>query len=563
MTDMVLRDGIPIEKGCVLTKQFLDDNQELFTNYLNLWILSPDLMLDTIQSSDDAKHWHFQPFQRIILRAEMRYRYHFLTACRATSKSFCAYLGGFLKCMLLPNTNLFIASDIKGTVIKTAEAKFEEFFRHWPLLRNELMDRKEDGKSGQKVSGNYYELSFKNGSKLTVVSKDTSRGLRATSGILEECATISEEDYNEVLLPQLNVPRREVDGSLNPEEPVSTQTFITTAREKTVFMYGKLIECAVNAVLNPQDYFVWGMSYEIPLKYGIVNKQMLLDQRDSSTMSDEAFLRESQSVWTGNNKDAWLDSKRLNQKRTLLKCERSAQKDPANPDTFYLIGVDVARYAANTAIMVIKVLPGANGFKKNVVYTEVIHGANYITDQAPRIKKLIQLYNPREVVIDGNGPGIGLLDAMALPSLNAKTGEQFPAYYAFNNEYHLPPEKKNEGTEPWPELNAIIYDIKAGSSNDDQIHSNFFAQINNGTVSFLAHERIVKDKLLATKKGKKMSLFDRRVFLLPYEMTSRLIDELNNLRLKPTGVQNQFKIERISHSLEKDRFSASKEIIRR
>lgn len=35
-----------------------------------------------------------------------------------------------------------------------------------------------------------------------------------------------------------------------------------------------------------------------------------------------------------------------------------------------------------------------------------------------------------------------------------------------------------------------------------------------------------------------MSLYDRRVYLLPYEMTSRLIDELNNLRLKPTGVQN-------------------------
>lgn len=34
---------------------------------------------------------------------------------------------------------------------------------------------------------------------------------------------------------------------------------------------------------------------------------------------------------------------------------------------------------------------------------EVIHGANYITEQAPRIKKLIELYNPREIVIDGNG----------------------------------------------------------------------------------------------------------------------------------------------------------------
>jgi len=88
-----------------------------------------------------------------------------------------------------------------------------------------------------------------------------------------------------------------------------------------------------------------------------------------------------------------------------------------------LIGVDVARYSANTAVMVIKVIPNANGFKKNVVYTEVIHGANYITEQAPRLKKLIQLYNPKEIVIDGNGPGIGLLDAMVLPSFDAKTGE--------------------------------------------------------------------------------------------------------------------------------------------
>lgn len=206
--------------------------------------------------------------------------------------------------------------------------------------------------------------------------------------------------------------------------------------------------------------------------------------------------------------------------------------------------------------MVIKVIPNATGFKKNVVYTEVIHGANYITEQAPRLKKLIELYNPREIVIDGNGPGIGLLDAMVVPSFNAKTGEQFPPYYAFNNDHHLPPEKKSEGDTPWPEYNAIIYDIKAGSSNDDAIHSNFFAQINNGSVSFLAHERVVKNKLLKTCKGAKMTVFDRRVFLLPYEMTSRLIDELNNLKLKPTGVQNQFKIDRISHSIEKDRFSA-------
>lgn len=125
---------------------------------------------------------------------------------------------------------------------------------------------------------------------------------------------------------------------------------------------------------------------------------------------------------------------------------------------------------------------------------------------------------------------------MVLPSYDAKTGEQFPAYYVFNNDHHLPAGMKVEAEEPRPELNAIIYDIKAGSSNDDAIHSNFFSQVNNGTVSLLASERIVKDKLVKTKKGQKMSLYDRRVYLMPYEMTSRLIDECNNLRLKPTGV---------------------------
>ena len=554
--ELVTRDGIPIEKGIVLTKEFLDTNQELFTKYLNLWILYPDLFLDAIQDSADAVNFHLKPFQRIALRASMRYRYHFWTATRATSKSFTAYLSAIVRAVLLPGSTIMIVSDTKGTVIKIAEAKFEEIFKHWPLLRNELKTRADDGKTGIKSSSNYYEIYLKNGSMISVISKDTSRGLRATGAVLEECALIDEVPFNEVIWPQMNIARKEVDGTTNPDEPAAAQIFITTAAERTVFMYSKLIEITVNAVLRPKEYFSWGLSYEVPLHYGLINKATLMDQRYSNTVSEDSFARESLSIWSGNSKEAWLDSKRLVKRRTLLKCERKAQENPTNPDTFYLIGVDVARYSANTAVMVIKVLPSPSGFKKNVVYTEVIHGANFITEQAPRLKKLIQLYNPREIVIDGNGPGIGLLDAMVVPSFDATTGEQFPPYYAFNNDHHLPPEKKEEGKEPWPEYNGIIYDIKAGSSNDDIIHSNFFSQVNNGSVSFLAHERIVKDKLMNTRRGKKMTPFDRRVYLMPYEMTSRLIDELNNLKLKPTGVQNQFKVDRISHSIEKDRFSA-------
>ena len=556
MNDLYMRDGIPIEKGVVLTREYLDNNQELFTKYLDLWIRYPDLLLDMIQDQEDAKNFHLMPFQRVSLRASMRYRYHFWTATRATSKSFTAYLSAFMRAMLLPRSTIMIASDTKGTVIKIAEAKFEEIFRHWPLLRKELATRVDDGKTGIKSSGNYYEIVLKNKSTITVVSKDTSRGLRATAAILEEAALIEEIPFNEVLWPQMNIARREVDGSLNPNEPSAAQIFITTAAERTVFMYQKLIEITVNAVLRPKEYFSWGLSYEVPLHYGLLDKATLMDQRYSNTVSEDSFARESLSIWSGNSKDAWLDSRRLNKHRSILKCERQATINENCKDAWYLISCDVARYSANTAIMVIKVLPGEQRFSKKVVYTEVINGANYITEQAPRLKKLIQLYQPREIVIDGNGPGIGLLDAMALPSFDQKTGETFPAYFAFNNDHHLPPEMHDPVDDPIAKYNAIIYDIKAGATNEDEIHAAFLSAINNGSTSFLAHERIVKDKLMATKKGKKMTPYDRRVFLLPYEMTSRLMDELNNLRLKPTGVENKYKVERISRSIEKDRFSA-------
>ena len=98
--EVITRDGIPIEKGITLTREYLDANQELFTKYLNLWILYPDLFLDAIQSVDDAKNFHLMPFQRIALRASMRYRYHFWTATRATSKSFTAYLCSLVRAVL-------------------------------------------------------------------------------------------------------------------------------------------------------------------------------------------------------------------------------------------------------------------------------------------------------------------------------------------------------------------------------------------------------------------------------------------------------------------------------
>ena len=83
-----------------------------------------------------------------------------------------------------------------------------------------------------------------------------------------------------------------------------------------------------------------------------------------------------------------------------------------------------------------------------------------------------------------------------------------------------------------------------------------YSRFCSGFVSLLASEQVIKSKLLATKKGQAMTLYDRRVFLLPYEMTSRLIDEMNNLKLKPGTSVGDIKVEQISKSTPKDRVSS-------
>lgn len=196
--------------------------------------------------------------------------------------------------------------------------------------------------------------------------------------------------------------------------------------------------------------------------------------------------------------------------------------------------------------MVIKVLPNAEeAWTKKVVYTENLHKMSF-PRQAARVKELDELFNPRDIIIDANTIGTGLLDELVIPSIGPK-GQQYGPLYVQNDPEHYPC--------PRGEV-AKIYCIVANAALNNDIYSNFYIQLNSGKVHLLANERIAREKLLATKKGQQMNLYQREKFLLPYIMTSRLIDEINNLKLRPTGAANQLAVEQISKRINKDRVSA-------
>lgn len=174
--DIAQREGIKIDKGAILTSQYLEQVEELLKKYVCFFTAYPDLYLDMIKPQDSEFTLFF--YQRIVLRAIMRFREVNVTACRAFSKSFISILGIFLQCIFMPGTKRFICAPAKNQSAQIAKEKILEIYDKWPLLKQEV-----ESSNAKDMPGNfgkdYVTLRFKNGSQFDVVGAlDSARGGR-------------------------------------------------------------------------------------------------------------------------------------------------------------------------------------------------------------------------------------------------------------------------------------------------------------------------------------------------------------------------------------------------
>ncbi len=123
-----------------------------------------------------------------------------------------------------------------------------------------------------------------------------------------------------------------------------------------------------------------------------------------------------------------------------------------------------------------------------------------------------------------------------------------PAYGFFNRDEYTRVQPRN--------CSKILYGIKANGQLNSKMHGNCYAKIYSGFVKFLISEQDAKSKIMATKKGQKMKIEDRIKRIMPHEMTSLLIDEMLNLKIKPTGRSDEIILEQTNKRMTKDKFSA-------
>ena len=542
------KNGIEIEKGVVATEGFLKKNFNNIGEMLSIFTAYPDVFLDFITPENSNFGLFF--YQRVTLRSIMRYKDIYVTAPRAFSKSFITILGLILQCIFMPGTKRFICAPGKGQSAQIAKEKIVEIYDRWPLIRKEIVGGEITDTPGN-FGKDYVTLKFRNGSQFDVVGAlDSTRGGRRHGGLIDEVRDHEEQPINEIVLPLMNVSRRMPDNTVNPKEPNQQRIFMTSAGVKTSFAYDLLLDTFEDSIIHPENSIVIGCDYRVPVLHGLLDKTYVNKLKTSPSYSEESFAREYMSIWSGSSDDSWFNFDKLQKYRKIKNPETHAKFRPGS-NQFYLISVDVGRINDQTVACVFRVNVDHTGKHwATLVNLKVLARSaetKTFTQQAIDVKRLIRDFEPREVVIDTNGLGVGLADEMIKPQYD-EMGEYYMAYAFSNDETYYSIQPKDAP--------KILFSLKANGPLNSKIHGNAYARLTSGMVRFLIKEQEAKNALMSTQVGQKMSVYKRVERLLPHEMTTKLFEEMANLRLKRTGNSTDIVLEQINARYPKDKYSS-------
>lgn len=517
-------------------------------NLVSFYREYPDYLIDFMKGPDSTFNFYF--YQRVFLRIVMRHRYVYATFPRAYSKSFLSMMVLMLRCILYPNSHLFVTTGGKEQAASITIAKIEEICKLIPSLNNEI----DWTRGASKKSKDDVKYIFKNGSSIDILAaKQSSRGQRRTGGLMEECVLIDGDILNEVIIPTTNVDRLLPDGTRHKEEVINkSQIYITTAGWKNSFAYDKLIELLIQSVIEPDRVMIMGGTYKTPVTEGLLDEDFVDQLKLQGTFKEESFDREYRSLWSGDAENAFYSSEKFDKHRVLLQPEYE-YSGRSSKNAYYVLGVDVGRIGCTTEVCVFKVTPQPQGTSLKSLVHIYTYEAEHFEDQAIHIKKLYYKYKARVISIDANGLGIGLVDFMVKSQVDPESGDSLPPFgvEGGTSEDAVEPYKKIKGADV--EENAL-YLIKANAPINTEAYSYAQTQLSSGKIKFLIDESMAKTKLMSTKVGQNMDSDKRNEFLKPFTLTSILREQMLNLVEKNSGVN--IILEQSSKSIKKDKFSA-------
>ena len=500
-------------------------------------------------------------FQKILLYALMHNNYFMYIAARGQGKTWLTALFCVVRCILFPKTKICIASATRPQANEVLSKITEDFMKNYGWgsenLKREI--------SYYIVGTNKAVIEFHNGSWIKVVTaSDSGRGSRANILIVDEFRMVDLDTINTVLKRFLTAPRQPAYIN-NPEYAHllerNKEIYMSSAWYKSHWSFDKAKAYVVNLLDDTKKYFICGLPYQISIKENLLSREQIEDEMSEVDFDETKFLMEMETLWFGDTDGAFFTFDDVSQRRKLQTAlyppSITGIKNQKIPDLAInerrILSLDVALMASKknkndaSSIIINSAIPtNNNNYISNIIYLENHEGLN--TDElALIVRRLYEWYKCTDLVIDTNGQGLGVYDALIRDIFDYETGEMYEALSCCNDKIMAERCKVDNAKK-------VIWSIKANASFNNEacilLRSGFQKGKINLLVSEFEVEELLKDKY---KNFNKLLPFEQLQLKMPFIQTTLLVYELISLEHEIKGTN--IKITEKS-GMRKDRYSS-------
>ncbi len=497
--------------------------------------------------AEDYLHLKLKKFQKILLVMMFWSTIFVLIACRGLGKTFLSAIYCVIRCILYPGTKVCIASGTRGQAINVLEKIMYELKPASPELCAEIDEKQ------SKVNGTNAQIVFFNTSVIKVVTaSDSARGNRCHVLLLDEYRLISKDTIDTVLRKFLTLRRmpryEELTDEQRKEEYAKEKNltmYLSSAYFKDHWSYTKCVDTLRAMTDSQRHQFVCGFPYQLSISEGLLDAETVADEMAESDFSDIKFSMEMCAEFYGSADGAFFDFDSISKNRRIkypmlpdrLSSKLNSQllKIPQKQNgEVRLLSADIALMSSRrnnndaTAIFINQLIPTKAGrYSSNIVYAASCEGLR-TDDQALMVRKLFDEYACDYIVLDANGIGLGVFDALARDIVDTDTGEIYPALSCCNNQ-----EMASRCTVPGAA--KVIWAIKASAQFNSDCAFLLREGFRSGRVRLLMNEYDADELLDSIKGYASLNPGEKMQLKLPYINTTLLIDELVNLQHEESG----------------------------
>lgn len=480
---------------------------------------------------------HLKDFQKVLLY-QMEHNDHYTyIASRGIGKSWLTALYITIRCILYPGTKVVIAAGVR----KQGRDIIQKISKDFCLLHSWGSDNLNREIKFLKDSTNELAVVFNNGSTIDVVTaNDNARGSRAHLLVVDEFRMVKLEVIDTVLKKFRSDPRHP--GYLDSPKYAhlaerNKDIYCSSAWFQSHWSYTHFRTYMANMFDDTKNYYVTSIPYQMAIRSNLLLKEQVQDEMSEATFNPITWSFEMESLFYGASEGAFFDFEVLNNRRTIKTpfyptevYQRRNEKPPKRiPGERRILSVDVALMASTkhrndaSSFMINSALPETDlDYISHFVYLRNYEGLT--TDELGlTIMKTFYDYDCTDLVLDSNGVGLGVFDFIVKDQYDPDTGITYKAFQCVND-------KAMADRCHVRNANKCLWSIKASSQFNTTIATLLRSELMNGKIQLLCNEIDGEDYIKEKTKGwNKLSPQEQSHLIVPYIMTSMLINELINL----------------------------------